>query len=182
MIQQLLLIALVILIFGLSTVVLRYRTGLGSTFSQRVARDNLGIVFYCLLFLVVSPILFTFFDKWFVPYYDAPSIFLWCIGLSLLAQVACTLFPELPSRNRFVEAHRYLAGISGLLLLPALFSLLTVTNMSALKFVAVALCVLLMIAIILGSMHRRIRMQYALLLQIGYYALFFAAILTLTYV
>ena len=78
--------------------------------------------------------------------------------------------------------HRVLTGISGIALLPVVFIIATVesisTGMRVISWVAlIAMGVLLTVALL-----NQKGFKYALLLQMGYYLLFFVAVLLVTYV
>lgn len=178
--REILLVALVILIAGLWLVIVRYKGGLEQTFSQRVAQDRFGITFYIVLFGTICPLLFFFFWKWFGPQFRLPESFLWIIGGALLFQFLCTLLPE--RDGKLAVFHRVLTGISGMLLLPAVALLVGSPILLSWQRIMSVVVIIIMVALLFVALvSQKSGSKYALLLQIGYYALFFATILAVSY-
>lgn len=178
--QHLILLVTIVLAAGLAYVPVRWPGGLHMTFSQHVARARWSKIYYSLLFLVTLPLLLWFFIAWFVPEKDLPAAFMWFAIVAVIFQIACTFVPEIGGVR--TKVHRILAGISGLAMLPLMIILALAEHLSFFtKLVAlvmlIAMLVLLTIALRNQNGHGK-----ALLLQIGYYACFFIAILAATYV
>jgi hypothetical protein len=177
--QHLLLLVIIMLIFGLAYTVTKWPGGLHLTFSQHVALARRSAIYYAFLFLATLPLLAWFISGWLVPQKQLPDAFLWFTYIAVLFQIVCTWFPEVGGWRTTV--HRALTGISGIAMLPLMVMLATASRLSvAVKFfgwIALALMIfLLAIALSNQKGHR-----WALLLQIGYYAAFFAVLLMATY-
>lgn len=179
MYKYFMLYALGILVPGLAFVVWRWPAGLDKTLSQHVASRKSSILYYFFLFLVVLPIMYLFFARYFVPVFHLSEVVLYLVAVSCLTQIGCTLIPEIGGRKTVV--HQTLAGISALSLIAVLLYLM-VTNGIAMqaKFV-VGICVFLMILIVGFIALRRRTSLPVLLLQSGYFTLFFVAILSVAY-
>ncbi len=177
--QHIGLFSFILLLLGLTFTAIKLPGGLGKTFSQRVAGNRAAEALYSLLFIVALPLLYVFFALWFVPTYSLPGIFLVFAAVSVLFQVVCTWVPERGGTMTII--HRILTGISGVALLPMMAIIAsTQTIPTGLRCVAgtafAAMLVFLSIALVKQKGFR-----YALLLQIGYYALFFGVVLSITY-
>lgn len=158
---------------------MKWPGGLDVTFSQRVAVSRGAKIFYSLLFLLTLPLLLWFFIAWFVPELKLNNAFVWFASIAILFQIACTWFPEEGGVKTII--HRVLTGISGVALLPLVIIIgLSPHPSSVAKNVAwVSLCCMsFLLAIALANQKRY---RWALLLQLGYYSLFFVTILTATY-
>lgn len=149
------------------------------TFSQHAAVNQTATIYYSLLFLLTLPILITFFALWYVPNNDLPTMFLWFAVISALFQVVCTWFPENGGTN--TKVHRILTGISGVSLLPLI--VMIATNPSFSEVVrSITWVIFAGMLVLLGiALRNQEGYRYALLLQIGYYAAFFMAIIISTY-
>ncbi|HRC27962.1 MAG TPA: hypothetical protein PKV96_01080 [Candidatus Saccharimonas sp.] len=177
--QHIGLLSFTLLLMGLAFTAIKLPGGLGKTFSQRVAGNRAAEVSYSLLFIVALPLLYVFFALWFVPTYSLPSIFRVFAAVSVVFQVVCTWVPERGGTMTII--HRILTGISGVALLPMVVIIANTQAIpTGLRYVAgvafAAMLVLLGIALVKQKGFR-----YALLLQIGYYALFFGVVLSITY-
>ncbi len=177
--QHLGLLSFILLAIGLGITATVLPGGLGKTFSQRVANRKTAEILYSLLFITTLPLLYIFFVLWFVAALDMPSYLLYFVAVAAIFQILCTWVPE--RGGRMTVYHRLLTGISGVALLPvvlivALYSNSMVTSITAWTTL-VGMLLLLAIALLNQQGYK-----YALLLQVGYYALFFAVILLLTYV
>ena len=178
--QHLGLVSFIMLAVGLVFTALKLPGGLSKTFSQRVANNKLAEILYSLLFIVTLPLLYVFFAAWFVPSLNMPQYILLFIATASIFQILCTWVPERGGKMTIV--HRVLTGISGIALLPVVFIIATVesisTGMRVISWVAlIAMGVLLTVALL-----NQKGFKYALLLQMGYYLLFFVAVLLVTYV
>lgn len=178
--QHLGLLSFVLLVVGLGIIAVKLPGGVSRTFSQRVANNKTTETLYSLLFLVTLPMLYLFFAVWFVPALNIPQYFLVFAVIAIVFQILCTWVPE--RGDSMTTIHRVLTGISGIALLPMVFVIATaesiVTNIRVVAWTALAGMVVLLIVALL---HQK-GFKYALLLQIGYYLLFFAAVLLATYV
>lgn len=177
--KYLILIALGILIPGLLFVALHWPQGIYKTFSQHIALKRVSIIYYFALFALVLPILFVFFKNYLVPELHLADVALLLVALSSVAQIACTLVPEVGGTKTIV--HQIFAGISALLLLVVLLFIVRSDTISALDRVVVTICIAAMLLIVgFVAFWKRTRIP-SLLLQVGYFALFFIAILFVTY-
>lgn len=173
------LVSFLILVCGLLFTVVRWRGGLHMTFSQHVARSRSSIIYYSLLFAVALPLLYLFFTHWFVLEFKLPSWFSVFVTISVVMQFLCTLIPEVGGWKTLV--HRVLASISGVTLLPLMIMLIIMPDIpsSAMIFVGISF-VGMMILLAMAFVHQK-GYKYSLLLQIGYYALFFASVFLIAY-
>jgi len=177
--QQLLLFVVILLILGLSFTVTRWRGGLHMTFSQHAAVTRQAKLFYAFLFLVTLPLFAWFIVGWFVPHKHLPASFVWFTYTAVVFQILCTWFPEEGGWKTLV--HRLLTAISAIAMLPLIvilgLSMYLSPYMRGLAWVAFgSMVALLMVAFTHQKGYKR-----ALLLQIGYYAVFFLMMLLLTY-
>ncbi len=177
--QHLGLLTILILIVGLTFTVTRWKGGLHLTFSQHVATNQWAKIFYSLLFMITLPILGFFFVAWLVPTKHLSSIFLYFASVAILFQIFCTWIPE--EGGRKTVAHRILTAISGVALLPLVVIIAISTNLSMITRNTAWIGFLVMIALLGIALSNQKGYRYALLLQIGYYAVFFIIILMATY-
>ncbi len=173
------LVAVIILLLGLSFVALKWSEGIHLTFSQHVAKHKHRIVYYNLLFTLVLPLLLLFFLGWFIPTFGLSAWFGFFIIVSSTAQYVCTLIPEVGGWK--TQYHRLLAGVSAALLVPAQVLLLfaDATDMAQKAITGASLCVMLTVIFLIGLNNGR--HKYFLLLQSLYFGAFFAPILTISY-
>jgi hypothetical protein len=173
------LIPILTLIVGLVITVIKRPAGLDVTFSQRVANNKQAEILYSLLFVITLPLLFIFFASWFVPANDLPHVFLWFAAIVVIFQIVCTWVPERGGRMTIV--HRLLTGISGIALLPMVLMLATARSISTeLRYMALSGFVLMVILLTIALVNQK-KFRYALLLQVGYYFIFFVVVLLVTY-
>ena len=174
------LISLLIFALGLLFVVRQWPGGLHMTFSQHVARYRVATIYYSLLFVFSLPLLCLFLISWFVPAFHLSGWFTVLAIVSSLFQILCTFIPETGGWKTTV--HRILTGISGVLLLP-LIVMITLSPYISLsgRWIA-ALCGTGMVALLFIALRNQKGHRYSLLLQVGYYALFFTAVLYATYI
>lgn len=171
------LLTVLILGAGLTFVGTRWPQGLHRSFSQHVAVQRSSIWYYIGLFTLVLPLLWLFFAYWFAPVYQLSAWFLIFIGLAIIFQYAVTLVPEVGNKTRY---HRAGAFISAICLLPPL-ALLLATPISRAAWVVTLTSLAIMVGIMGTTIRHQAQHRYLLLLQSGYYAAFFAAILAVTY-
>ena len=177
--QHLGLVSVLVLIIGLTITVVKRPAGLDVTFSQRVANNKLAEVLYSLLFIISLPILFLFFATWFVPVNGVSQAFLLFAAISAIFQIACTWVPE--RGGRMTVIHRLLTGISGIALLPMVLLIATTSSISAeLRYIAWVVLTTMIILLTIALINQK-GFKYALLLQVSYYAVFFALVLLVTY-
>ena len=177
--QHLIILIILLLVVGLTFTAIKWKGGLHMTFSQHAATSRWSKIFYSLLFLVTLPMLMLFFVAWFVPTKNLPSAFLWFAAIAIIFQIACTWVPEEGGRRTTV--HRILAGISGVALLPLVVIIATSPHLSLLlKNIAWVALFVMMILLGITLMNQK-GYRYALLLQVGYYAVFFIVLLITTY-
>lgn len=178
--QHLALLTFVLLAAGLLFTALKLPGGLSKTFSQHVAGNKTAEILYSLLFIVTLPLLFLFFAFWFVPEKQLPQVFLIFAVIAIVFQILCTWVPE--RGGSMTTIHRVLTGISGIALLPMVLLIAQLSGLTdGLRFIAwfVLVC---MVALLVTALGNQKGFKYALLLQAGYYALFFAVVLLVTYI
>jgi len=177
--QHLGLLTLALLIIGLWFVVTKWPGGMHMTFSQHAAKNRSSKIFYALLFLITLPLLMLFFSAWLVPEKNLPASFLWFAWVAIAFQIVCTWVPEEGGTKTIV--HRILTGISGIALLP-LVAIISISPGISTFARTVAIIALLVMTALLGiALRNQKQYKRALLLQIGYYAAFFLAIVAATY-
>lgn len=173
------LLAVTVLILGLIIVVIKWPRGRDSTFSQHVAGQKISVFYYVMLFSIVLPLLLLFFFKWFMPEFGLSLWFGLFIVLSSITQYASTLVPETGGRKS--HYHRVLAGISAILLVPALMIILTASPIGPLAKVITTVSLLAMVGIIYTIVRGKGKHPYLLLLQSAYFAAFFTPVLFISY-
>ncbi len=172
------LIALCILVFGLVFVIFRWPHPTRATFSQHVAARRSSILYYALLFSIVLPLLLLFFMGWFVPHFNVSIWFSVFVVLSSVAQLACTFIPETGGWK--TKVHRFLAGFSGICLLPALGVLLISNSTDTSEKLMTGLSIAVMAGIVVSlAMHTQHAASY--IHQAMYYFAFFLPILVMSY-
>ncbi len=174
------LLAIVILIFGLAFVALKWSEGRHLSFSQHVAKRKHRIIYYNLLFTIVLPLLLLFFLGWFAPTFHLSYWFGVFIVASSVTQYACTLIPEVGGWK--THYHRLLAGISAIFLIPALLTLLSSNYIETGIKIVVLVSLVIMLGIIYSISKNKGQHQQFLLLQSIYFAAFFVPILLIAYI
>lgn len=178
--QHLGLLSFIILVAGLVLTASKLPGGLNKTFSQRVANNRSAEILYSLLFIAMLPLLYTFFVIWFVPPLNLPQYFLFFAAIAVVFQILCTWVPE--RGGRMTTIHRVLTGISGVALLPMIFIVANAQRIPiGVRIIEWLALFGMTILLVIALLHQK-GFRYALLLQIGYYLLFFVAILIATYV
>lgn len=178
--QHLILLIILLLIAGLAYVLRRWPGGLHMTFSQHVARHHWSIIYYIVLFLASLPLLLWFITAWLVPQRDLPNTFIWFAAAAVIFQIACTFVPETGGTKTTI--HRILTGISGLAMLPLMVMLAMGQQLSLFSRIVAGIALLCMLALLSIALTHQKGYHKALLLQVGYYTGFFAAILAVTYI
>lgn len=178
--QHLGLLSFILLVAGLGVIAVKLPGGLSKTFSQRVANNKVIELLYSLLFLVALPILYLFFAVWFVLSLNVPQYFLVFAAIAVIFQILCTWIPE--RGGRITTIHRILTSISGIALLPMIFMIATTQSILASLMIISWIALIGMLVLLTIALLNQRGFRYALLLQVGYYALFFAVILLATYV
>lgn len=136
-------------------------------------------MYYSLLFIISLPILYVFFVFWYVPSRSLPYYFIWFITAATMFQIGCTVIPETGKVKTII--HRLLTGISGAALLPAIFIIAIAANLPNITRAVAWLIAFIMTILLCIALANQRGYRWALLLQIGYYGAFFAAILVTTY-
>lgn len=154
---------------GLLFVVVKWPRGRQYTFSQHVVLHRSGIIFYIALFTITLPILSFFLLLWLQPTHHLSFWFDIFVVASVIAQYLCTFIPETTGRRAI--AHRVLAGLSALCLLPATLLLLPVQKVHVLVVICSAAMLLSMATATLKQGR-----SISLWLQVTYYLGFFAPI------
>lgn len=179
MLKYLGLISFTILAAGLAFAVFHWKGGLHMTFSQHIARQRVSIIYYSVLFALTLPLLSLFLIGWFVPMFQLPAWFTFFVVLSVTTQFLCTLIPEIEGWKTI--AHRTLAGVSALSMLPLVMVLATSLDISQVGKVLAGVSLAGMLALLIVAAVGRFKHRYALLLQAGYNILFFVPIFYITY-
>lgn len=173
--------AFILLILGLVFVIYRWPAGKQATFSQHVAQHRRSIIYYAMLFSIVLPILLLFFVGWFIPHFNLSIWFAILITLASIAQLMATIIPE--TRGWKVPFHRFISGLSGVLLIPTLALTLNSEAISMTGKVAALIGVCVMAAVIGQLMVTKKEMfTPSFVHQSLYYAAFFVPILVISYV
>jgi len=177
--QHLLLLVIALLVIGLAFTVVKWPGGAHMTFSQHAATSRWSKIYYSLLFMITLPLLMWFFAGWFVPEKALPAAFLWFAGIAVAFQILCTWVPE--EGGTKTKVHRALTAISGIAMLPLVIIIATSSNLPGLVNIVawVGLCV--MTALLGVALKNQKGFRWALFLQIGYYATFFAVLLAANY-
>ena len=150
------------------------------TFSQHAATNRWSKIFYSLLFTVTLPVFLWFITGWLVPEKHLLDTFVWFTTIAVIFQIACTWVPETGDIKTAV--HRTLTGISCVAMLPLVVMLATSSNLPTSARVSAWVALVVMAALLLLLvLKNQIGQRWALLLQVGYYAAFFGAILVTTY-
>ncbi len=174
-------VAVLILVFGLTILALRWPQGIHATFSRHAAAQKKTIIYYIVLFLLALPTLLVFFITWLVPALHLSKWFIVLAVTSMVLQHAVTLIPEIGGwRSKW---HGILTACSALLLIPMLFLIIIAPiGTTGSKLISVA-CLVVMASIVTYQLliADKQKLRYLLFLQAGYYGAFFTAMLTVTY-
>jgi hypothetical protein len=125
------------------------------------------------------PLLLLFFIKWFIPEFNLSALFTRLVIIASLAQLGCTLVPEIGGAKSTI--HRLLAFISAFCLLPALFIIALTSSVDMSGKIISALGCVVMLGIITILVRNKAEHRYLLLLQSAYFLVFFTTILVVTY-
>lgn len=177
--QHLGLISFLLIATGLVFTVVRWPAGVGRTFSQHAAATRWSAVYYSSLFVVTLPLLYAFLALWFAPTFGLGQWFIVIAALSIAAQIMCTFFPEVGGWR--TRVHRIITGISGVLMLPLMTMIAFSQEVPLVGRTIAAVSLAGMLALLVIAVRHQQGYRYALYLQIGYYALFFATIFVTTY-
>lgn len=172
-------IAVLILICGLAFLLIKWPQGRHKTFSQHVAVRRFTTYYYVGLFAVTLPLLFVFFSQWFVPTFQLSEWFMACVTVSLVAQFACTLIPEVGGWK--TKYHRMFAGLSAALFLPCMIFLLLADSIAVIDKTIVSLGLMVMLGIIGWLFVAKDSTRNSLLLQIVYYTAFLGSIMVVSF-
>jgi len=177
--QHLLPLVIALLIIGLAFTVIRWPGGMHMTFSQHAVATRWSKMYYSALFLVTLPLLMWFFAGWLVPEKHLLAAFLWFAGVAVLFQILCTFVPE--EGGLKTKMHRVLTGISGVALLPLVVIIASSPSLPAVVN-SLAWIGLGSMVVLLGiALKHQSGFRWALLLQVGYYAVFFVVLLAAAY-
>ncbi|MFZ1301846.1 MAG: hypothetical protein WAQ27_04725 [Candidatus Microsaccharimonas sp.] len=171
-----LILALVVLTLGLSFLVYKWPKGPQKTFSQHAATNKSSVLYYIGLFTAVLPLLAVFFFGWFVNAFDTPFAFSILLIISLVCQYACTFIPEVGKK---ALAHQILAGISAVVLIPALVLVARSTAIQPTDVTALIIGITVMGGVLLLATTGRVK--HALILQAVYFIAFFTPLLIISY-
>ncbi|MFZ1258097.1 MAG: hypothetical protein WAQ25_01375 [Candidatus Saccharimonas sp.] len=169
MIHGLFLVPLLVLAIGLVYFIRKWpKGGVHATFSQHAASTVQATRYYIALFLVCLPPIVVWFVVWLVPTLQLPIFSVVAMIVAAAAQIIATSVPE---RAPNIELHRAITAVSlvAIIITTAFLWLSTHSNM-------VAGCLLMMLLIVAYASTLRDRAKYPMLLQVGFYASFFAAL------
>ncbi len=165
-------LSVIILILGLCFLVYRWPKSVHYTFSQHAAASRQSSLYYSILFAVVLMCASVFFFHWFIPNLRLGFLYAVVIAVSFLSQQVCTFVPE---KDKGVNLHRQLAGLSALLLFVSQLLILCY-----IPTILTVICVLVMAWVIARVMIMRNHLKYALLYQVAYYLAFSMPIIWLS--
>lgn len=178
--QSLGLIALLIIIFGLLFLVLKWPQSIHATFSAHAAAYRHTIMYYLVLFTIVLPLLVLFFVGWFVPHFQLSIWFSVCVVFSSIFEYLAVCVPEVGGlKTRY---HRIFTFWSVIFLLPQMVFIILSNSISPIGRISALISLPIMLGIIGVVLVRRSNQRYHLLLQTGYYSAFFVTIMLATYV
>ncbi len=170
------LVSIGLLASGLLLLAGRWPLGIHQTFSAHAAQSKKLSAYYFFIFAVTLPLFYVYLYGWVVPTLGASVWAAYIFLFVILTQIACTFFPETGSSTKVV-AHRALAGISALLLVPVLV-LLALSVGGLAHYSIVTGLVVMLTSLLLGVIGRG---RYALILQASYCLAFFVPVLVLGY-
>jgi hypothetical protein len=173
------LLAVAILAFGLTFLVVKWPLGIHRTFSQHAAVKRMLTTYYFALFSVALSLLLTFFITWFVPTFQVSRWFILLVAASSVCQILCTLIPE--TKGWKVRWHQILAGLSAILLLPSLFVLFYANTVQIDGKICLVISIFMMCGVIATTLIRRTRLRHQLLLQATYFIAYFVPIMYISY-
>lgn len=140
------LLAFIILITGLIFVIFKWPAGKHLTFSQHVALQKQSIIYYVALFSITLPLLLLFLVGWFQPTFQLSPWFNVFIVLSSIGQLLATIVPETTGWK--VKFHRFISGMSGVLLIPMLVLMLSSEQISIVGKIITLLGIITMASVI----------------------------------
>lgn len=174
------LLALILLVLGLIFVLYRWPAEKHLTFSQRVALQKQSIVYYVILFSITLPLLLLFLVGWFQPAFKLSPWFNVFIVLSSIGQLLATLVPETTGWK--VKFHRFISGMSGVLLIPMLVLMLSSDQISIMGKIITLLGIITMASVIgILMINKKETFTPSYVHQSIYYAGFFVPVLTVSY-
>ncbi|MEO5690904.1 MAG: hypothetical protein ABIQ64_01830 [Candidatus Saccharimonadales bacterium] len=171
--------AVVLHIFSLLLLLKMRGFNTDETFSQKAAKSNLSAVLYSLSFIVPFVFLYLFFTNWFIPQFNLSGLFYLFLVIALGFQILCTFFPERGGWLTFL--HQTLTGISAISLLPLLILIVLSNTVNVPGRILSTIAILWMVYLLYIGLRNLQGHAKALWLQIGYYVLFFASIVAVTY-
>lgn len=170
----------ILLVLGLIFVLYRWPAEKHLTFSQRVALQKQSIIYYVILFSVTLPLLLLFLVGWFQPTFKISPWFNTFIFLSSAGQLLATLVPETTGWK--VKFHRFISGVSGVLLIPMLVLMLSSEEISIMGKVITLLGIITMACVIgVLMINKKETFTPSYVHQSVYYAAFFIPILAVSY-
>lgn len=169
MIHSLFFLSTIALLIGLFYLVKKWPDGgINATFSHHAASTENATKYYVALFLVTLPLFTTWFIIWLVPWLHLPLAAIVMICVATITQIWAAAVPE---RSPSVDLHRAITSLSIVGIISVTSMVLYVSRSSI-----VALSLACMLAILGYSVVRRDRARYQLLLQAGFYTMFFVAL------
>ncbi len=173
------LVALVMLCLGLAFIPWRWPEGKHLSFSQHVAISKTRRMYYVLLFGMVLPLLLLFFFDWYIPHFQLNAWFGIFLATSAALQFGCAVIPEIGGWKSSV--HRLLAGLSAILLLPLLISLLANDGTDWASSVLIYISLATMVGVICLLAKSKGEHSHLLILQCIYFTAFFVPIVYMSY-
>ena len=169
MIHILFFLSIIALSIGLLYLVKKWPDGgIHATFSHHAASTDNATKYYVSLFLATLPPFVIWFVVWFVPRLDLPIAAVAMVCIAALAQIWAAAVPE---RSPTISRHRAITGLS-------IAGILSVTLMVVYSSQSwlVGFCLVCMLIILVYAASRGDRSRYPLLLQAGFYTMFFVAL------
>lgn len=160
---------LIVLLLGLVYLVKRWQDGgVHATFSHHAASTENASRYYVLLFLVTLPFIMIWFVVWLAPQIRLNSA---SVAMMLVAVVAQIWAATVPERSLTISRHRAITSLS-------IAGIIGVTSMVlyASRSWLVGFCLVCMLIILGYAASRGDRSRYPLLLQAGFYTMFFMAL------
>ena len=177
--KHLLLLATVILWSGLGFLIKRWPQNISKTFSQHAAAQRESIFYYAILFCIVLPLTALYVVNWLIPTFHLSWTFTVFIWLAIITQFIVVLIPE--TKGWRYSTHRFLAFWGALFLLPTLYLLTANQGVSIAGRYTSATSLAIMIAIFATLVINKAEHKYFLILQGSFFALYFVALLAVTY-
>lgn len=172
-------VSVLIAVFGLCFLLLKWPGKTSMTFSQHAAQSKLASFYYFVLFSTTLPLFYLFMSRWFIPFFGISHMIYWFLIPGLLFQEVAVLVPE--SEGVKVSIHRSAAFCMAILFMPILAVTVVTGNISGIAKIVCSLTLLSQIIIVASLIPVKGYHKKALLLQAVYFAGFMLSILVVTY-